>query len=344
MAKDQNGSTSARDGRVDEEEEEAARSRSKSLDADGDERTKGSRDWSHRGKSKRREEEESESSGEDSSERRKRRRKEKDRRRRRRSRSESSGSSSESESESSYSGSSAESESESDSEEERRRRRRRRRKEREEEDRRRRRKEKERKKRKEKEKERERRRKEKKKKKKEEKKDLGKKGAVTNSWGKYGIIREVDMWNKRPEFTAWLSEVKQVNLEALSNWEEKQMFKEFMEDHNTATFPSKKYYDLDAYHRKMMEKEKKKGLQTLVTERTIFNDEEQRRLEMIKERERQKAEEVEAVKRSLMQSGMAQAMKEQARLREEMAYQYKLGNHQAAAAIQKRLDPDAPPQ
>jgi hypothetical protein len=67
-------------------------------------------------------------------------------------------------------------------------------------------------------------------------------------------------------------------------------------------------------------------------------------------------------------------MKEQARLREEMAYQYKLGNHQvclsvclsefdavtvrwgnarkfnkpfpyqAAAAIQKRLDPDAPLQ
>ncbi|RRT81485.1 hypothetical protein B296_00001027 [Ensete ventricosum] len=32
--------------------------------------------------------------------------------------------------------------------------------------------------------------------------------------------------NKRPEFTAWLSEVKQVNLETLPNWEEKQMFKE----------------------------------------------------------------------------------------------------------------------
>ncbi|TVU15105.1 hypothetical protein EJB05_38607 [Eragrostis curvula] len=341
MAKDQNGSASARDDRVDEEEAAArSRSRSKSIDADADEREKRSGDRSHRGKSKRREEE-SESSGEDSSERRKRRRKEKERRRRRRSRSESSGSSSESESESSYSGSSAESESELDSEEERRRRRRRKRKEREEEERRRRRKEKERRKRKE--KEREKRRKEKKKKKDKEK-DLGKKGAVTNSWGKYGIIREVDMWNKRPEFTAWLSEVKQVNLEALSNWEEKQMFKEFMEDHNTATFPSKKYYNLDAYHRKMMEKEQKKGIKTMITERTIFNDEEQRRQEMVKERERQKAEEVEAVKRSLMQSGMAQAMKEQARLREEMAYQYKLGNHQAAAAIQKRLDPDAPLQ
>lgn len=172
---------------------------------------------------------------------------------------------------------------------------------------------------------------------------MGKKGAVTNSWGKYGIIREVDMWSKRPEFTAWLSEVKQVNLEALSNWEEKQMFKEFMEDHNTATFPSKKYYNLDAYHRKAMEKEKRKGLKTSVTERTVFNDEEQRRLELLKERERRKEEEVEALKRS-MQAGLAQDMKEQARLREEMNYQYRLGNFQAAAAIQKRLDPDAPLQ
>ncbi|KAL6652332.1 hypothetical protein ACP70R_011257 [Stipagrostis hirtigluma subsp. patula] len=342
MARDQNGS--ARDGRGDEGEEAApARSGSRSLEADGEERSKGSRDRGNRRKSKRREEEEeSESSGEDSSELRKRRRKEKERRRRRRSRSESSGSSSESESESesSYSGSSAESESESESEEERRRRRRKRRKEREEEERRRRRKEKERRKRKEKERERDRRRREKKKKK---EKDLGKKGAVTNSWGKYGIIREVDMWNKRPEFTAWLSEVKQVNLESLSNWEEKQMFKAFMEDHNTATFPSKKYYDLDGYHRKMMEKEKKKGLKTLVTERTVFNDEEQRRLELLREHERRKEEEVEALKRS-MQTGLAQDMKEQARLREEMMYQYRLGNLQAAAAIQKRLDPDAPLQ
>lgn len=38
-----------------------------------------------------------------------------------------------------------------------------------------------------------------------------------------------------------------------------------------------RYYNLDAYHRKAMEKEKKKGLKTLVTERTVFNDEEQRR-------------------------------------------------------------------
>ncbi|CAN6701842.1 unnamed protein product [Malus baccata var. baccata] len=71
------------------------------------------------------------------------------------------------------------------------------------------------------------------------KKERGKVGAVMNSWGKYGIIRETDMWNKRPEFTAWLLEVKLVNLEHLANWEEKQMFEQFMEDHSTASFPLK---------------------------------------------------------------------------------------------------------
>ncbi|KAJ8764684.1 hypothetical protein K2173_007772 [Erythroxylum novogranatense] len=196
------------------------------------------------------------------------------------------------------------------------------------------------------EKERKRRRKERKEekrrkeKKKKEKLERGKRGAVTNSWGKYGIIRETDMWNKRPEFTAWLAEVKQINLESLPNWEEKQLFKEFMEDHNTATFPSKKYYNLDAYHKRKMEKDLKKGMKKVVkTERTVFNDEELRRQELRQEREKQKEQEVEALKIS-MQSGMAQAMKEQALLKEEMAYQYKLGNFEAAAAIQRRLDPD----
>ncbi|XP_031254372.1 vicilin-like seed storage protein At2g18540 [Pistacia vera] len=236
-----------------------------------------------------------------------------------------------------YSESESESQPESESEEEKRRRKRKERKRRrekeEERERKRRKREKEKRKR-------EKEKKEKRKKKKKEKLERGKRGAVTNSWGKYGIIRETDMWNKRPEFTAWLAEVRQVNLESLPNWEEKQMFKQFMEDHNTATFPSKKYYNLDAYHKRQMEKEFMKGFKKVSQkERTIFNDEEQRRLELQQAREKQKEEEVEALKRS-MQSGMAQAMKEQAQLREEMAYQYKLGNFEAAAAIQRRLDPD----
>lgn len=151
------------------------------------------------------------------------------------------------------------------------------------------------------------------------------------------------MWTKRPEFSAWLGEVKQVNMETLPAWEEKQMFKEYMEDYNTATFPSKKYYDLDLYHRRKMMKEVEKGaLKAIQAERTVFNDEEQRRQELRRERDQQKEAEIEALKHS-MQSGMAKAMREQAQLREEMNYQFRLGNFEAAAAIQKRLDPDINP-
>nr|GMD84088.1 DEAD-box ATP-dependent RNA helicase 42 [Ipomoea batatas] len=63
------------------------------------------------------------------------------------------------------------------------------------------------------------------------------------------------------------------------------------------------------------------------------------RQELLRERERQKEEQLQSMQHS-MRTGMAQAMKEQAQLREEMAYQYKLGNFEAAAAIQRRLDPD----
>ncbi|CAN8252783.1 unnamed protein product [Cochlearia groenlandica] len=235
------------------------------------------------------------------------------------------------------SNSSSDSESESDSEEseseeDERRRKKRKRREREERERKRRKREKAKKKEKRKDKE----------KKKKKKSEKGKKGAVTESWGKYGIIRETDMWNKRPEFTAWLLEVKEVNLESLPPWEEKKMFKDFMEDHNTGTFTSKKYYDIDGYYRRKLEKEMKKGMKKAgQSERTVFNDEEQRRLEMQEAREKQKEEEVIALKRS-MEGGMAQAMKEQARLKEEMVYLYKIGDMEGAAAIQRRLDPDVP--
>ncbi|CAN1239469.1 hypothetical protein LINGRAPRIM_LOCUS2371 [Linum grandiflorum] len=138
--------------------------------------------------------------------------------------------------------------------------------------------------------------------------------------GKPSICR-----NKRPEFSAWLAEVKQVNLETLSNWEEKEKFKE--------------YYNLDAYYKRQLLKEIKSGKKVQETERTIFNDEELKRQELRREREKQKEQEVEVLKRS-MQSGMAQAMKDQALLREEMALQYKLGNYEAAAAIQRKLEPD----
>ncbi|XP_050371205.1 vicilin-like seed storage protein At2g18540 [Argentina anserina] len=329
MAKDRNGDVPEKSNKTPDKDDGSVRKSGKSIElSDSGEDTR-------RSKSRRKALEASESSDDDK--RARRRRKRKSRRRYRSSSEDDSDSDSEESDEESGSDSGSESVSEgSESERRRKRRERRRRKEKEE----RRRREKEKRKRR-REREDEKKKKERRKKRKKEKTEKGKKGAVTDSWGKYGIIRETDMWNKRPEFTAWLAEVKQVNLEHLPNWEEKQMFKQFMEDHNTATFPSKKYYSLDAYYRNKLEKEMKKGIKKVgQTERVVFNDEEVRRQEMMRVREKQKEEEVEALKRS-MQSGLAQAMKEQAQLREEMAYQYKIGNFEAAAAIQRRLDPDA---
>ena len=44
-------------------------------------------------------------------------------------------------------------------------------------------------------------------------------------YGKYGIIRETDMYAKRAEFMLWATEVKRVDLEVLPKFEEKELFK-----------------------------------------------------------------------------------------------------------------------
>ena len=126
-------------------------------------------------------------------------------------------------------------------------------------------------------------------------------GAVGSEYGKYGIIRETDMYAKRPEFQLWAIEarlgvvaqggahggrawravvcsssgvgwarrcrvpprssggappdcsprghpaarvplcaqVKKVDIEAMPRAEEKEMFRDFMEEYNTASLPSK---------------------------------------------------------------------------------------------------------
>ena len=55
------------------------------------------------------------------------------------------------------------------------------------------------------------------------------------------------MYLKREEFLMWLSETKRVNVEATTPSEEKKYFEEFVECYNTATFPSKKYYNFKCW-------------------------------------------------------------------------------------------------
>ena len=47
------------------------------------------------------------------------------------------------------------------------------------------------------------------------------KHGVDDQFGRFGIIKSEDMWSKRPEFSAWLLEVKKVDIEHLASWEEK---------------------------------------------------------------------------------------------------------------------------
>jgi len=110
---------------------------------------------------------------------------------------------------------------------------------------------------------------------------------------------------KEPEFQAYLREVKNVNAEMISNWERKNHWKDFMEDFNTSTMPSKKYYNLAAWEAKQInksiEKQQKQldkgasrysnellGERELSSYRSAFADEEEARLQKKKERDQQK--------------------------------------------------------
>ena len=62
--------------------------------------------------------------------------------------------------------------------------------------------------------------------KKERKEERRRPAAIGDTqFGKYGIIKETDLWEKQPEFSLWLSEIKQRNPETLQKWEERDMFK-----------------------------------------------------------------------------------------------------------------------
>ncbi|QRV74618.1 hypothetical protein RhiJN_02633 [Ceratobasidium sp. AG-Ba] len=95
------------------------------------------------------------------------------------------------------------------------------------------------------------RRKEKKEKRERKKHKSGKSAAVTGQWGQYGIINDSDMYNKDAEFRTWLVEECKINPETLSKDATKKQFAKFVEDYNTATLPHEKFYNMEAYERRM---------------------------------------------------------------------------------------------
>jgi hypothetical protein len=107
---------------------------------------------------------------------------------------------------------------------------------------------------------------------------------MNSRWGLHGVIKESDIHSKEAEYYAWLYEVKGVSRENLGRKEEKTMFREFMEDYNTSTFPDDKYYDLGRWQ----------ATQVAQKPANVYNsrisDEERLRLERQQEHEKKKDE------------------------------------------------------
>lgn len=57
----------------------------------------------------------------------------------------------------------------------------------------------------------------------------------------------------------WATEVQKVDIETLPKFEERELFRTYMEDFNTGTLPHRKYYNLELYERRRAEKAAKKN-------------------------------------------------------------------------------------
>lgn len=166
-------------------------------------------------------------------------------------------------------------------------------------------------------------------------------GAIGHEYGKYGLIRDTDMYSKRPEFQLWAMEVKKIDIEAMPRSEEKEMFKDYMEEYNTATLPHKKYYDLDMYEKQQAAKAARKGISAKegAVERTAFDDEMERKREMAEERKRLAAERMQRAYNELRTTDKAKDMREQQMLRSQMELAYKTGDHKKAEKLAELLKP-----
>ena len=158
---------------------------------------------------------------------------------------------------------------------------------------------------------------------------------AADRYGKHGIIHvDTDADAKRSEFCAWVADVKKCDLETLSRPSEADLWRTFVEDYNTATLPSRKYYDLAAW----TAKQRKGG----VVEKRAVDDETALRAERAAERAAAAAERLRDAYDDLKREGGSKAsdMREQEVLRRSMATARRVGDDEKAAALAKRLAPD----
>jgi len=162
-------------------------------------------------------------------------------------------------------------------------------------------------------------------------------------YGKYGVLRETDLYSKRPEFSLWAMEIKNIDIENMPKYEEKQLFKDYMEDYNTATLAHKKYYDLERYEQSKAGKRSREAGNAKSMQHIAYNDEVERKKEIEAARNAEHAERLKAAYDELKKQGggaKAEDMKAQQMLRAQMDLAYRTGDKETAQKIAARLAPD----
>lgn len=158
-------------------------------------------------------------------------------------------------------------------------------------------------------------------------------------YGRFGIIRETDAAAKSNEFIRWAIEVRKVDASILAKNDERELFRDFMEDYNLGVLPHRKYYNLDLYEKEKEARRLAKGLKK-GDKKVALNDEEELRRQRAEEMARVKEQRMQEALMELKYSDKAKDMKEQEMLRLQMQNAYKVGNKVLAAKIMERLAPD----
>ncbi|ETV95233.1 hypothetical protein H310_11141 [Aphanomyces invadans] len=155
-----------------------------------------------------------------------------------------------------------------------------------------------------------------------------------SDYGKYGILRESDFHAKAVSFNVWLREVKKISDFNGPKWEAMELFKEYMEDYNTATLPHEKYYDVEKYEMRQHRKKegKRKGGAT-----NAHDDEEAMRRERLRQRVEEENKDFSLIMQTMSKEKI-ENMRYQEKLRTQMQLHYKSGNVTEARRLEALLN------
>ena len=162
-------------------------------------------------------------------------------------------------------------------------------------------------------------------------------------WGKYGVLQDADRARMRPEFYAWLADVRHLDAETLTDHRaEADLWRTFVEDYNTATLPGTKYYNLAAWEQQQARARAGGVLPCAADAETGFVDDEAAvRAEQQRRREQQRRELLAAQVREMRgNAAKVSEMTHQEELRRLQQHLWRAGDEAGAQKIADRLRPD----